>query len=221
MSITLLLTSNFFGNFQAAGAVVGILSTAMMLKWLGFHPPQLQGFTSNTLLGGTIKFFTYTVGRAFLRNTTSIGDSLVTRPQQLRLNVTPPNLPFLTWNPARLSYMLDVLLERHPFSWVLLRTHSCSNYFILMDMYGVLSCAYLSECFWCSSCLYISVPLRCSLQSSMWVAFSWCVSSRLRWLDSWLPHIRVLLFKFKIENPCKRSLCSDNSLVFADMFCCW
>jgi hypothetical protein len=46
----------------------------------------------------------------------SLGTSPLTQPQPLRLDVRPPNLTNINWTFARLSYTLDVLLERHPIS---------------------------------------------------------------------------------------------------------
>lgn len=92
---------------------MGFLFAAFLLKKGIFKRPQSWGLDSTALLGA-FKLSPSLVGQALSHVFGEAGDTLVTRPQQMRLNVTPPNLSIMNWNLARLSYMLDVLLERHP-----------------------------------------------------------------------------------------------------------
>lgn len=101
------------GNLQGAALGMGILLAAVMLKKALLKLPSSWGLDSAALLGA-FKLSPALVGQALSHAFGQAGDTLVTRPQQMRLKVTPPNLSLMNWNLARLSYMLDVLLERHP-----------------------------------------------------------------------------------------------------------
>lgn len=92
---------------------MGFLFAAFLLKKGIFKRPQSWGLDSTALLGA-LKLSPSLAGQALSHVFGQAGDTLVTRPQQMRLKVTPPDLSIMNWNLARLSYMLDVLLERHP-----------------------------------------------------------------------------------------------------------
>lgn len=93
--------------------VTGLLFAVFSLKKDLFKGPQFWGLNSAALLGA-VKLSPSLVRQALSQVFGQAGDISVTRPQQMRLKVTPPDLSIMNWNMARMSYMLDVLLERHP-----------------------------------------------------------------------------------------------------------
>jgi hypothetical protein len=92
---------------------MGFIFAAFLLKKAAFKSPQSWGLKSTALLGA-LKLSPSLVGQALSQFFGQAGDTLMTSPQQMRLKVTPPDLSIMNWNMARMSYMLDVLLERHP-----------------------------------------------------------------------------------------------------------
>ena len=102
-----------WGKLQGTTVVMSFLFTALLLEQAVFKGPQSWSFNSTALLGA-LKLSPSLIRQALAQGLGQAGDTLVTSPQQMRLKVTPPNLPIMNWNMARMSYMLDVLLERHP-----------------------------------------------------------------------------------------------------------
>lgn len=119
-------SSNLFQLVTSKGAtaVMGFIFAAFLLKKAAFKSPQSWGLKSTALLGA-LKLSPSLVRQALSQFFGQAGDTLMTSPQQMRLKVTPPDLSIMNWNMARMSYMLDVLLERHPITYVLLLIMAC------------------------------------------------------------------------------------------------
>ncbi|CAM6026874.1 unnamed protein product [Sphagnum balticum] len=116
-----------FSSFCCKGLVIAmaLLCAAALVQNAGFQLSHLL-VPAQTFLA-TVKSFP-SMAMAVLSQSMemkqlgSLGTSPLTQPQPLRLDVRPPNLTNINWTFARLSYTLDVLLERHPISYVFLLT---------------------------------------------------------------------------------------------------
>ncbi|KAG0625220.1 hypothetical protein M758_2G037400 [Ceratodon purpureus] len=124
--------SNFFQLLTSKGAtvVMSLLFAAFLFKKAVFKDPPSWGFNSTALLGA-LKLSPSLVRQALSQAFDHPVDSLMTSPQQMRLKVTPPDFSIMNWNLARLSYMLDVLLERHPITYVLLLIMACLTLIVI------------------------------------------------------------------------------------------
>uniref|UniRef100_A0A7I4B992 RCK N-terminal domain-containing protein n=1 Tax=Physcomitrium patens TaxID=3218 RepID=A0A7I4B992_PHYPA len=115
---------------KGAAVVGSFLLVALLLRKVGYMRPQPWGIDSTALLDA-IKVSPSLVGQALSHTFDGAGDTLLVRPQQMRLKVTPPSFSIMNWNLTRLSYMLDVLLERHPITYVLLLIMACLTLIII------------------------------------------------------------------------------------------